>query len=353
MAMDLFSMLTDPKVLFLILAIAALAVFVYYQWRRTSNDISELTHGQKKLQKQLAHGVITDEKINPLKIDNASNMSEETMDYEYDRGQSEDQEQATESGSDTDTETVSDDEHVPDQAPKQKFIDSLINEHRAHHQGQRNNNDDEILHAHYGVSIVPDAPDINTIPGHDILDELRHMRDKNDIVIIRDNDYDTDSEEPIEFQDMDMDMDMDDADADADADADDNGDLDIEALRLMEHKKEQIVKEKIHHDIQRIDDENRQLERQMRSYAAQQRKEQEMAKTKVEVDTKPSVAKPVTVRTKSAQLPKKPISVKPKTGSGSKAKVTVKPTLKSGVSSVPSVPAQKIQPKIKNIGIKV
>jgi hypothetical protein len=348
MAMDLFSIFTDPKVLFVILAIVALGVFVYYQWRKTSTDINELAHGQKKLQKQFAHGVITDEKINPLKIDNASNMSEETMDYEYEQqGQIPRQEQDTESEEpetdpETDNESSSDGEQPPQQQmgriPQQKFIDNfsnLINEHHEHRvQGQT----DGEFHAHYGVSVVPEAPDIDTIPGHEILGELRQMRDRDDIVIIQDNDYETDSEELIEFQDITEDMD----------DTDD----DIETLKLMDHKKEQIVQEKIHHDIQRLDNENNQWERQMRACAAQQRKEQEQekGKGKVVVSTPAAPApapKPVAVRTKTAQLHKKPISVKPKTTLIVTPKVTVKPTLKT------SVPPQKIQPKIKNIGIKV
>lgn len=334
MAMDLFSIFTDPKVLLVILAIVALGVFVYYQWRKTSTDINELAHGQKKLQKQLAHGVITDEKINPLKIDNASNMSEETMDYEYE-SQVARQEQDTESVPETDPETDNDSSDDEQQhmgragIPQQKFIDNfsnLINEHHGHVQGQDEDPDAD-FHDHYGVSIVPQTPDIDTIPGHEILSELRQMRNKDDFVIIQDNDYETDSEELIEFHDIVEDMD----------DAD-------ETLKIMDQKKEQIVQEKIQDDIQRIDNENKQWERQMRACAAQQRKEQEKEKETVVPAPAPAPApKPVTVRTKTAQLPKKPISVKPKS---TLSKVTVKPTLKTG-------PTQKIHPKIKNIGSKV
>lgn len=348
MAMDLFSIFTDPKVLLVILAIVALAVFVYYQWRKTSTDINELAHGQKKLQKQLAHGVITDEKINPLKIDNASNMSEETMDYEYDSQgarQEQDAESVPETDSETDNDSSGDEQQQQQQMgragiPQQKFIDNfsnLINEHRGHIQGQDEDPDpdtDADFHDHYGVSIVPQTPDIDTIPGHEILSELRQMRNKDDYVIIQDNDYETDSEELIEFHDIVEDMD----------------DADDETLKIMDQKKEQIVQEKIQDDIQRIDNENKQWERQMRACAAQQRKEQEKGKETVVPVPAPAPApapvpspKPVTVRTKTAQLPKNPISVKPKPPL---SKVTVKPTLKTG-------PTQKIHPKIKNIGSKV
>lgn len=307
--MDIISLLSDPKVIIIVLAVAALAVFVYFSWKKTSSSIDALQHDHKRLQKQLAHGVISDEKTNPLRIDNASNMSEETMDYEYDTRRPE----STDMDMDAETETE-DPESDPDSEnmmsgsePGPKFIDqfsNLVQQHQQHRQHQ----------AHYGMPLLPDT---NTIPGHDMIEELRDLKNTGDVIIINDDEYETESEEPIEFHDIDEEPHL------------------PEPVSLMQAHKNELVQQKIQQDIQRMDHENKLFNQRMK---AAQAAEERVASSAPAPDSSTSASA-------SASTPKIKVNAKiqPKPKPKAKPKpISVKPKLKTE-----NAPKTKIQPKLK------
>jgi hypothetical protein len=290
--MSLFEGLSlDPKVIIIVLAIAALSIFVYFSWKKTTLSISELENSHKHLQKQLAHGVISDEKINPLRIENASNISEETMDYEYEESETEGPDHEAESGRMSE---------VPHHPPS----------HHQHHPPGHQNSEAGLagmmqsiaqdFKQHYGI----DRSETNTVgvPGHELIGELRGFKSEGDIIIIQEDDYESNSEEDIEFHDI----------TEEDADPAEES--------LMQQHTDQLVQQKIKQDIDRIDDENKFLDKQI------------VPVSEPEPETAPEPVPSVSssLKLKAAALPKKKISM----------------PLKSGGKT-------KIQPKIKNIGIKV
>lgn len=308
--MDILSLITDPKVILIIVAIVTLAAFVYVSWKKTSSSISALENSQKKLQKQLAHGVITDERINPLRVENASNMSDDTMEYNYEptpnaqahahgsgvvRGPGPEQEQnvpeseleselESESGSGTETGTCTESEmesepeagHGTGHGTGPNFFNQfqgLVQQHQQHQQHQQ--------------------PSTAPLPGQNVLDELRGMRTKEDTVVIQE--YETDSEEPIEFQDI-RDYDF------------EPFDQEQHPLSIMEIKQQQLVEQKIKDDMERMDREN----------------QAQVASVSASKPSKPS--KPASV---SVSTPKPKAKIEPKIKSKPKPKVSVNVSAKS------------------------
>ena len=113
--MDFFSLITDPKIILIIVAVVLLIGLAYYGWKQ----LTELRTNNEKMAEQVKHGLIlSDKKVNPgiklkLRPDMASNMSEET----YPEGPEEDENEWNEGHPDTEDEDedgdgdISNDEH--------------------------------------------------------------------------------------------------------------------------------------------------------------------------------------------------------------------------------------------------
>jgi hypothetical protein len=116
--MDFFSVLTDPKVILIIVAVILLIGLAYYGWKQ----LTELKTNNEKMAEQVKHGLILSDKQGApslklkLRPDMASNMSEET----YPEGPEEDENQwneehdiATEGEEDADDpdQDISNEEH--------------------------------------------------------------------------------------------------------------------------------------------------------------------------------------------------------------------------------------------------
>lgn len=293
--MDILSLITDPKVILIIVAVIALAAFVYVSWKKTSSSISALENSQKKIQKQLAHGVITDERINPLRVENASNMSDDTMEYNYNHDESESNSRRAEDtgsnsnpGTESQTETETETETGSQSGSEPE---SMI--HGTEAGTGTGTGTGNIFNQFHGL-VQEHQQHQQPLPGQNVLDELRNMRTKEDTVVIQE--YDTDSEEPIEFQDI--------RDYEFEPLEDD------EPVSIMAIKQQQLVEQKIKEDIERIDRENQQAQAQ-----AQAQKPKPKTEPKIKAKSKPKPKpKTVEIKTKSKSKPKPQIKpqIKPK-----------------------------------------
>ena len=82
--MGIFTMLADPKVLIILFALSAVAVFIYYYLRKTTDGITSLERKQSTLQRQLAHGVVVEDEKDKHKLHFTENASDDgTLDCSY------------------------------------------------------------------------------------------------------------------------------------------------------------------------------------------------------------------------------------------------------------------------------
>ena len=339
-------MLSDPKVIIILLVAAALATFIYFSWRKTTESLMQLETSQKRLQRQLAHGVISEEKINPLRLENASNMSDETMDYDYPDDEHDDQQQHDQPH----------DQHQQHQQHPQRQHDQQHpqhpqhkqhpqhQQHQQHEQDQRPVPESETesdFERYYGEKPLPPR---NTIPGSNMIDELRGYKDDEDIVIIHDDDYSEGSEEPIEFNDID--------------DTNDEG-----MMSLMQQEREQLIQQKIRQDMTRMDNENQRLmQMAAQAHAAQTRPAPLMApapaSASASTSTSTTASASASASTSASTSTAPSVSSAPSAALSTSSKIKIQPqpkpkhkTDKAVEKEKPAKP--KIQPKIKNIEVKV
>ena len=224
-------MLSDPKTLIIIVLVIALACFVYYSWRKTKDSLTELEDKQSKLQTQITHGVISNEKLTKKPKPLPSTVPKINDDTEQ--------------------------EPSPPQKPKISIIPapftringivgqigSLIQSHQQHNQPEiveveeedeeendtkitttsfsseiedesnmefeADNEMDESEPSEYDEVVIQedDEPDISLAteyPNDNVINELRQLKNKpHDDMILIDNNYEDSDGEPIEFQDID------------------------------------------------------------------------------------------------------------------------------------------------------
>jgi hypothetical protein len=343
--MDILTLLADPKILIIIVLVAVLAFFIYYSWSKTSSSIGALEESQKLMHKQLAHGVITDEKLrHPLRIDNASNMSEETMDYDYnDAGKDKETESAesesaedTEEAGETESEESENESHTdePVSLPSPKFMRAVQNLHQQHQQQQHQPQQHYEQQQHYEPEYEEEYESSGRetiIPNQDIIDELRQLKNRDDFIIIdspdqtyygnegMDEDMDEEEEEIIEFNEID--------------EASPglilkNDDI---PFSVMLKKRESMVQEKIQHDLSRIDQENQILDDR--------------------ITPKPKPNPVPKLKPKPAPAP---VAQKVKVKTQPRARTPIKASVPASMSTrIPYMPKTRIIPKIKNVGVKV
>lgn len=241
--MDILSLITDPKVVIMIVLVAIVAYLIYRVWKKTYS----LEETQNLMHKQLAHGIITNEKLrHPLRIDDASNMSEETVDYEYNN-----ENETTDAGTDVDGDagtgnaceadvdadaSTSQSETECDHDIPANFVDSL-----RHYRSEQSGPAKQTKQP-YSRPVEYESDEV--ISNQDLINELRQLKRRDDFIIIDspESQYETDDEEIIEFHEI---GNMDDASTEQ------------PALSVMLKKRDDIVKEKIQQDIERMDHENK------------------------------------------------------------------------------------------------
>lgn len=377
------SLVSSPTTMIAVVVLACVVYFVYSAWNHNNKGITELKDKYDKLHKQLTHGVITDEQLNPLKIENASNMSEETMDYEYDKSGSS---SGSESGSDTDTESdtsgsSSDREQIQRKRIHPRYqkqnrslhskLEGIVRDHHQHapvpaipvpsmhyptpavsewkpNQGAVNPVPKSVqrVQEEGGLSVPSAAPIHNvsmhpatvsvpsplhtvSIPGQEIIDDLKRLKSEN-IVLMDDSAQPSKNhteEEIIEFHDID--------------DIDEHH----EGPTIMA----QVIDQKIRGDLERMDQENALLEQHI---TEQQKKEVKVPNTSTIVRKKePKSASEPKPKLKVLTKPKTP---KPDPSSAAKAAgdaalsrtKTVSVTVKPNITTSPVI---KVTPKIKKM----
>ena len=125
--MDIFALLTDPKVLLIIAVLLLLGALAIYTWRQ-SNDLYDLKSKHEKITQQVKHGVILSEHEgeNRIRPEIASNMSEETYHEETDNEDTDNEENEDNEDKDDDNEPETEDE---DDDVHNDYIKELIKMH--------------------------------------------------------------------------------------------------------------------------------------------------------------------------------------------------------------------------------
>lgn len=300
--------MSSPTIMIAVVILACVVYFVYSAWNHNNKGIADLRSKYDRLYKQVTHGVITDEQLNPLKIENASNMSEETMDYQYDKSSvSGSETECTGSGSETDTET-SDSEQEQAPAPKRihpryqkqplhSKLEDIMREHQTHAPSQpvpapvRLLPKDIVRVQEEGALEIPNIPmkpmhpmpipvktpsplhhggNIVPIPEQDLIDDLKRLKSEN-IVLLDDSmrpSTDHTEEEIIEFHDID----------------------DMEEHAQGPTIMAQAIDQKIREDLERIDKENALLDNQSQAPVCPKPKSD---KAKPKILAKPKTPKPI------------------------------------------------------------
>jgi hypothetical protein len=298
--MDIISLLTNPINMLMIVLMLAIAYFTYYTWRQTSSSIEQLEVKHQTLHKQLTHGVITDSHLRPLRSENASNMSDDTMDYEYSESgtETETDAESEEAGSDSEPEP---EENTAPQVPVHSHspklslhgkLNELVQQHQ-HHQAAPPQQTSVYRTAISQPKMIPSPLSRqhivkpNIIPDRDMINDLRQLKNNEEEVLLDDSDSNSTAEydgELIEFHDI-------------DDNAPSNANTSIVSQR---------INDKINLDVQRIDQEN---------YAYDK-------KTKLSV---PTVAVPVHISV--SPVASKPIIITKTRPLPTPVKVVAKPTL--------------------------
>ena len=219
-------MLSDPKTLIIIVLVIALACFVYYSWRKTKDSLTELEDKQSKLQTQITHGVISNEKLTkkpkPLSSDNAEKEPSppqkpkiSIIPAPFSRingivGQIGSLIQSHQQhNNQPEIVEVEEEEEPEENDVKTTTSFSSEVEDESNMEFEADNEMDESEPSEYDTVIIQedDEPDISLTaeyPNDNVINELRQLKNKpHDDMILIDNNYEDSDGEPIEFQEID------------------------------------------------------------------------------------------------------------------------------------------------------
>ena len=224
-------MLSDPKTLIIIVLVIALACFVYYSWRKTKDSLTELEDKQSKLQTQITHGVISNEKLTkkPKPLPSALPKINGGAEQEPSPPQKQKisiipspfsringivgqigsliqgHQQHTQPEI-VEVEEEDDEQEYDDKITTTSFSSEVEDE--SNMEFEADNELDESEPSEYDEVVIQEdeEPDINLTseyPNDNVINELRQLKNKpHDDMILIDNNYDSDGE-PIEFQEID------------------------------------------------------------------------------------------------------------------------------------------------------
>lgn len=220
-------MLSDPKTLIIIVLVIALACFVFYSWRKTKDSLTELEDKQSKLQTQITHGVISNEKLTkkplppPKEEEPPKKPPISIIPAPFSRLngivgqigsliQTHQQHQQPEPEPEQ-PDIVEIEDEVEDEADDAKMTTSFSSEiiDESNMEFEADNELEESEPSEYDEVIIQEDDehgiDVSTdYPSDNVINELRQLKNKpSEDMILIDNNYEDSDGEPIEFQEID------------------------------------------------------------------------------------------------------------------------------------------------------